>query len=51
MNERIDWYMRQHVDAGMAIAAEQDTITAARYMYSKGVPLHVARRVLSKLAL
>lgn len=48
MNKRIDWYMRQHVDIGLSLAAEHDTVTAASYMYSKGAPLHVARRLLLK---
>ena len=48
MNDRIDWYMRQHVDQGLEKAKTEGTAAAARFMYSNGVPLHVARRLLSK---
>ena len=46
MNQRIDWLMRQHVDQGLDLAANQGVYNAAAFMYSKGVPLHVAKRVL-----
>jgi len=48
MNERIDWYMRQRVDEAVEIRRNKGVHAAARYMYSKGVPLHVARRLLLK---
>jgi hypothetical protein len=48
MNERFDWFMRQHVDQGIDIAKRASTAAAAEFMFSKGVPLHVARRVLLK---
>lgn len=47
MNERIDWYMRQHVDQGLDLAVFGDRKSAAKYMYEKGVPIHVAVRLLA----
>ena len=51
MNERIDWCMRQRVDEAVEIKHRQGVHAAAQYMYAYGVPTHVARRLLSKLAL
>lgn len=48
MNERIDWYMRQHVDEAIEIRRSKGIHAAAQYMYSYGVPIHVARRKLLK---
>ena len=46
--KRVDWYMRQHVDQGLELARAGNLIGAAEFMYSKGVPIHVAARLLAK---
>ena len=45
--KRVDWYMRQHVDQGLELAIFGDRAGAAKFMYDKGVPIHVAVRLLA----
>lgn len=45
--KRVDWYMRQHVDQGLALALHGDRVGAAKFMFDKGVPIHVAVRLLA----
>lgn len=46
--KRVDGYMRQHVDHGLGLAIFGDRVGAAKYVYDKGVPIHVAVRLLAK---
>lgn len=47
-NRRIDWAMRQFVDEVLGVlSCTGDRANAAMHLYERGVPLHVARRVLA----
>lgn len=48
MENRYDWSMRHFVDDVVAAFRKSgDRVNAAMHMFERGVPLHVAMRVLS----
>jgi hypothetical protein len=50
MERRQQRYLSAVVGYGIALAAEGDTLTAARYMAERQVPIQVAKRVLTRPA-